>query len=238
MDSISAKDLAKQTFKGIRLSPPFIDLLDEIELKAVGLIWGENYSGKSTFALGLANAMADFGRVEYVPAEEHFGITLTKKINQLKAYNSNLHFRRYKGLPDLQNWLKGVKANVVFIDSISVLDVNANEVIEFAGWCRKQNIGMWMVSHANKDGTYKGNSKLAHETDINVEVLKDDHITHTTKNRYLGELREIQTPFTHKMIGKTKSGKKKASKSPEKRPSKKKKTFDTAMDEVEQLLNV
>ena len=83
MDSMTAKELAKQEFNGIAVAKPYFDLLGEIELGAVGLIWGVNYSGKSTFALGFANALADFGRVEYVPAEEHFGITLTKKINHL-----------------------------------------------------------------------------------------------------------------------------------------------------------
>lgn len=244
MDSISAKELSKQTFEGITIAKPFSDLFGPIELKAVGLIWGENYSGKSTFALGLANAMANFGRVEYVPAEEHFGITLTKKINQLKAYNENLNFRRYKGLEGLKKWLKSVGAKVVLIDSISVLSENDNEVIAFAQWCRTEKIGMWMVNHANKDKTYKGNSKLAHEVDIQVEVMKDDKMAYTRKNRYLGELRSIPVPFTAKDIEQKKAAA--PSKKASKKSSAKKKTktkskptpeFDSTMNEVEELLN-
>jgi predicted ATP-dependent serine protease len=244
-DSMSAKELANQTFEGIVLAKPFYDLFHEIELKAVGLIWGENYSGKSTFALGLANSMAEFGRIEYVPAEEHFGITLTKKINQLKAYNSNLHFRRYKGLEKLKKYLEVQQPKVVFCDSVTVLSENDKEVVEFAQWCRGNDIGFWMVNHANKDGTYKGNSMLAHETDINVEVLKEDKVAVTRKNRYLGESRQIPVPFTAADIestGKASKTKKKSKKAGSKKSSKKttastdKDDFDSHMDEVEQML--
>lgn len=241
MDSITAKELAEQEFHGIAVAKPYFDLLGEIELEAVGLIWGENYSGKSTFALGFANALADFGRVEYVPAEENFGITLTKKVNQLKAYNKNLHFRKYKGLELLKEWLKSVESDVVFIDSVSVLHENDKEVVDFAQWCRDQGIGMWMVSHANKDGSYKGNSMLAHETDINIEVLKDDKVATTQKNRYLGELRTIGVPFTADQIkgtGKKPQKKKNKAKAAKKTRKKKKPDFDSSMDEVEQMMNI
>lgn len=247
-DSMSAKELSKQTFDGIVTDQPFFDLFDEIELKAVGLIWGENYSGKSTFALGLANALAKYGRVEYVPAEEHFGITLTKKINQLKAYNKNLHFRKYKGLEKLKNYVETVQPKVVFCDSITVLHENDKEVVDFAQWCRGKDVGFWMVNHANKDGTYKGNSMLAHETDINVEVLKDEKVARTTKNRYLGELRQIDVPFTASEINEIDEPKKPVKKKKQSKKTGKKKTsnkksassnksdFDSQMDEIEQML--
>lgn len=242
MDTITAKELAKQEFNGIKMHSPYGDLLDEIELSGIGFIWGESYSGKSTFALGLANAMADFGRIEYIPAEEHFGITLTKKVNNLKAYNNDLHFTKYKGLEGLKSHIKNVKPKSIFLDSISVLSANDQDVIDFAQWCREQGVGMWMVAHANKDGTYKGNSKLFHEADIAVEVMKEDKTATTRKNRYLGESRTIQVPFTAKDIKKKKGNAKKArengKKKPETRnPEPENKDFNSAMDEVEQMMN-
>jgi predicted ATP-dependent serine protease len=240
MDTISAKELSEQEFNGVRIAQPFHDLFGEIELKAVGLIWGENYSGKSTFALGLANVLADYGRIIYVPAEEHFGITLTKKINQLNAKNENLYFRKYKGLETLKEWLIEFEADIVFIDSVSVLHENDKEVVDFAQWCRGNNIGMWMVNHANKDGSYKGNSMLAHETDINVEVFKEDKVATTQKNRYLGELRTIPVPFTADQIkngGKRRKKSQKPKRSATRKTKKKSSRKDSRLDEVESILN-
>lgn len=243
METMSAQEIADQEFNGIKLYPPFGELLEEIDLAAVGFIWGESYSGKSTFALGLADAMAQHGRVEYIPAEEHFGITLTKKVNQLKAYSKDLHFTIYKGLSELEKTAEDVKPKVIFLDSISVLSANDQDVVEFAQWCRKHKIGMWMVAHANKDGTYKGNSKLYHEADICVEVLLDDKTATTKKNRILGESRTIAVPFTAKDIKKGK-GKVKSEKAKVKSSTKhsKPKTqnsndFDSTMDEVEKMMN-
>jgi hypothetical protein len=233
-DSMTAKQLANQKFNGITIANPYGKLLGPIELSAIGFIWGPNYGGKSTLALGMANAMADYGRIEYVPAEEHFGITLTQKIKRLKATNDNLHFRRWKGFDDLKTHLTRNGAKVVFIDSVSVINDNDDHVIAFAQWCREEDIGMWMVSHANKDGTYKGSSKFGHEADIRIEVTEDG-VAQTKKNRYLGELRSIDVPMEADQIErKRKTGK-------AKRETRKKSTkvsdFDAQMDEVEQLMN-
>lgn len=234
-DTKSAKEIAAQEFDGIEIVKPYGELLGNIALPAIGFIWGKSYSGKSTLALGIANALAEYGRVEYVPAEEHFSITLTKKVNRLKAYNNNLVFRRYKGLDNLRKHLKDVDVKVVFIDSVSVLDANDKEVIAFAQWCRERNIGMWMISHANKDGSYKGNSKFGHEADIKIEVLPDNNMAHSRKNRFDDGPRSIPVPFTAKDIdwNSSKSGKKK------KKSGKKASAnddFDAQMDEVEDLL--
>jgi predicted ATP-dependent serine protease len=188
----------------------------------------------------MANAMANYGRVEYVPAEEHFGITLTKKINRLKAYSNSLHFRRWKGFDDLKDHLERHKAKVVFIDSVSVLNENDDSVIQFAQWCRQEQIGMWMVSHANKDGSYKGSSKFGHEADIRIEVT-DDGVAQTKKNRYLGELRSIEVPMKAAQIEKGSGSPKGTGKKKEARSEKQKKSsgdIDSRLDKVEQMMQV
>lgn len=237
METLSAKELANQKFDGVKLYNPFGELLGETDLAAIGFIWGESYSGKSTFALGLADAMAQHGRIEYIPAEEHFGITLTKKINQLKAYSEDLHFTIYTGLDQLKKAAEKVNPKVIFLDSISVLSANDQDVVEFAQWCRQKKIGMWMVAHANKDGSYKGNSKIYHEADICIEVLLEDKTATTKKNRILGESRTIQVPFEAKDIKKKSRSKPKKKKASIKKKSKSgSKDFDSSMSEVEQMM--
>lgn len=252
--TMTAKELAAQKFNGITIAKPYGNLLGPIELSAIGFIWGPNYSGKSTLSLGMANAMARYGRVEYVPAEEHFGITLTKKVNRLKAIHQDLHFRHYDGLDELRTDIKEADPTVVFLDSVSVLDANDDAVIDFAQWCRDNHVGLWMVAHANKDGSYKGNSKYAHEADIRIEVTEDGSAV-TKKNRYMGDSREITVPMTAKEIdyksGSKAKGKKEEVKSKPVRRSRsagrKKKAssekqeadeseFNAQMDEVEQMM--
>jgi predicted ATP-dependent serine protease len=246
MDSISSKELSKKKIKGITLPDPYGKLLGEIELSAIMLIWGENGSGKSTFALGMANTMAGWGRVEYIPAEENFGKTLIERVNRLKATADDLHFTRYKTLAALKKWVQEKRPVTVFLDSISVLSANDKDVVQFASWCRENGIGFVMVSHANKDSSFKGNSMLAHETDINIEVLKEDGQACTRKNRYLGELRCVNVPFEAKAIGKPKvksekqgarSKKKKRKKQSKKAAKKQKSTeFESRMTRAEQLM--
>jgi predicted ATP-dependent serine protease len=239
-ESRTAKQLASQKFNGITIAAPYGKLLGPIELSAIGFIWGPNYSGKSTLALGMANAMAKYGRVEFVPAEEQFGITLTQKINRLKAYSDGLHFRHYKGLEELRSDVDYVDPTVVYIDSVSVLNANDDKVIDFAQWCRDRGTGLWMVSHANKDGSYKGSSKFGHEADIRIQV-NEDGVATTEKNRYWGELRSIDVPMEASDIdygsgskAKNKEKARKSSKSADKRT--KQSDFDSRMAKVEQLL--
>jgi hypothetical protein len=85
---------------------------------------------------------------------------------------------------------------------------------------------------------------LAHETDINIEVLKEDGQACTRKNRYLGELRCVGVPFEARAISKPKvkpKQKKKAEKKRKKQarnPAGKQPSsdFESQMNEIEQLM--
>lgn len=239
MDSLSSKELSKRQIEGVQIAAPYGRLMGEIETKAIILIWGENGSGKSTLALGMADAMAAHGRVEYVPSEENFGKTLIDRINRLKATHENLHMTEYKSLDALKAWVEANEPICVFLDSISVLNANDKKVVDFAGWCRSRGVGFVMISHANKDNSYKGNSMLAHETDINIEVIKDNNTARTTKNRYLGELRSISVPFQADDLedGRHASNEEQPKKDDQEgNPSNEDTDFTSQMEEVEQLM--
>jgi hypothetical protein len=194
MESMTAQQLAKLNIKGIRVAQPYGRLLGEPEKNAVIFIWGEKGAGKSTMSLGLADALAEHGRIEYIPAEEHFGKTLVDRVKRLGATHQNLNFTKWKSIQALKEILLKNRSFACILDSISVIDANAKETVELAQWCRENGIMFVMVSHATKDGQYKGNTSIAHECDIEIKVTKEGG-AETEKNRYR-ELTAIAVPFT------------------------------------------
>jgi hypothetical protein len=198
LNTLSAQELSKLTIKGIKVAEPYGTLLGEPEINAVIFIWGEKGAGKSTFSLGLANALAEHGRVEYIPAEEHFGKTLVDRVKRLNATHKNLNFTKWQSLESLKDILRKNRSSFCVLDSITVIDTKDAATVELAQWCRENNIGFVMVAHATKDGKYKGNTSIAHECDIEIKVAKDG-MAETEKNRYR-TLTAIEVPFNAKDI--------------------------------------
>lgn len=198
LNSMTARQLSNLDIQGIKVAEPYGTLLGEPEVNAVMFIWGEKGAGKSTFSLGLANALARHGRVEYIPAEEHFGKTLVDRVRRLGATHTNLNFTRWKSVEALKDTLRKNKAVFCVLDSITVIEANDKATVELAQWCRQSGIGFIMVAHATKDGKYKGNTSIAHECDIEIKVTLEG-MAETEKNRYR-TLTAIAVPFTAKQI--------------------------------------
>jgi len=191
---MSAQELSRLNIQGITIAKPYGKLLGQPERNAVIFIWGEKGAGKSTMSLGLADALAQHGRIEYIPAEEHFGKTLVDRVKRLNATHPNLNFTKWKSFQALKEVLLKHRSFGCVLDSISVIDANAKETVEFAQWCRQNGIMFIMVAHATKDGRYKGNTSIAHECDIEIKVTKEEGAI-AEKNRYR-ELTSIDVPFT------------------------------------------
>lgn len=196
LNTLSARELSNLNIQGIKVSEPYGTLLGEPERNAVMFIWGEKGAGKSTFSLGLANALADHGRVEYIPAEEHFGKTLVDRVKRLNATHKNLNFTKWKSLEALKDTLRKNRTAFCVLDSITVIETNDKATVELAQWCRETGISFIMVAHATKDGKYKGNTSIAHECDIEIKVTKEGK-AEAEKNRYR-TLTAIDVPFTAK----------------------------------------
>ena len=194
INSLSAQDLSELDIKGIKVRQPYGRLLGEPEISAVMFIWGEKGAGKSTFSVGLADALAEHGRVEYIPAEENFGKTLIDKVKRLNATHSNLNFTKWKSVDVLKADLKKNNASFCVVDSISVIGANDKQTVDLAQWCREQGIGFIMVAHATKAGQYRGATSIAHECDIEIRVTQEGMAV-AEKNRY-AILTEIEVPFT------------------------------------------
>jgi hypothetical protein len=151
--------------------------------KAIGLpaknfkimIYGKAGSGKSTFALQLADYLAkDMGqKVLYVAGEEKFGYTLHEKIVRLNISSSNLYLQ--DSLPPyLTNY------DVVVLDSVNTLQLEPEDLEKLP----KDKAYIW-IFQCTKDGNYRGSQAFEHNADTVIEIDNMKSILH--KNRFGGE---------------------------------------------------
>jgi len=195
MSVTRASDLAKRRFKGLKLSKPFSDLLGDIEPRAYLLIWGPAGSGKSTFALALADELATNGPALYVSAEEGVSKTVRDRINRLEAKHPDLYVAEYLSLEKIKLQVRQTGARFVMLDSISQIDPSSARFAALAKEFQHDGIGLAVIAHATKDGkNYKGPTSVGHNPDVIIRVAGGEATT--TKNRYAPTPVSIDVPFT------------------------------------------
>lgn len=195
MSVTRASDLAKRRFKGLKLSKPFSDLLGDIEPRAYLLIWGPAGSGKSTFALALADELATNGPALYVSAEEGVSKTVRDRINRLEAKHPDLYVAEYLSLEKIKLQVRQTGARFVMLDSISQIDPSSARFAALAKEFQHDGIGLAVIAHATKDGkNYKGPTSVGHNPDVIIRVAGSEATT--TKNRYAQTPVSIDVPFT------------------------------------------
>ena len=189
---ISARNLANKKFSGLQLAAPYQTLMGRPEKRMGVLISGSPGEGKSTLALQIADELSGFGNVLYVAAEEGPGYTIQEKIIRLGLQNSPIMFDEWDGYKTLKGQIRKEKIDFIFLDSITAVDRYLRGFEDFRSWCKSENVGLIVVSHATKAGQYKGDSELAHNLDTNIWV--QDKTAETMKNRY-GQLAKIPVNF-------------------------------------------
>lgn len=91
----------------------------------VWLIYGAEKNGKTTFALKLANALSEIGRVLYVSAEQGTGVGFREIAVRagIDIGNRNIHVIGEEPLDELDERLNRRRAaNIVFIDNVMMYE--------------------------------------------------------------------------------------------------------------------
>jgi antirestriction protein ArdC len=191
---ISTAELAEKEFTGITLPDPYGSVLGKIPMDVSGAIWGPKGSGKSTMAVDLAYVLAnELGKGIYCSSEEGPGPSMQGKIKRLGAEHPDLMVTDFEGLQDLRSAIKYSNSQFVVLDSASMGYVKLSEFEAFHDWCKDQNVMLWYILHATKDGNYKGNTMMVHMPDIEIKVC--DGIAETEKNRFEETPREMEVVF-------------------------------------------
>jgi KaiC/GvpD/RAD55 family RecA-like ATPase len=199
MARLNAAELTEKSFEGIDLPEPYQWLFGEIEPSTAIFCAGGEGSGKSTFAMGFADALAEQGwTVEYAASEEGHSKTLQGLMRRVGATSKHLHISDPASIDALETIVQEHAPDVVILDSISWLDPYGAKAIDLVKRLNNEHIGFLFIAHLNKKGGAKGTTDLPYAVDIVMEVTRDRHgqrIARVTKNRYALP-RHIQLPMS------------------------------------------
>jgi len=145
-------------------------------------IYGKQGSGKSTYALMLANFLAQhFGKVLYYSSEEGYSLTMQNKINTFGLSHPNLLITNQLSPKNMR------QVDFVVIDSIQTAGLSVAKVRDlFKKFTHK---GFILVNQGTKDGSYRGTQELPHDVDVVIKV--ENGVATTEKNRF-GNLSELK----------------------------------------------
>lgn len=157
------------------------------------MLYGKPGSGKSTFALQLANYLSTFGKVLYVSNEEtRYRLGELEPTNSLKinAERQNINFKNknirwandFRGI-DLAEY------EFVFMDSFQTLQMTKQELEKLKH--QYVDTAFIYVFQSTKGGQFRGNQTLAHNIDALIHVT-EKHTAYNHK-RYAGEAYSPET---------------------------------------------
>ena len=189
-DSVSAVNLVDiRNYKFDNISIPNYEFLGQLERGAIIMLHGGAGSGKSTFALKLANAYmtGNHGTAMYVSAEEMKsingkGIPSQTLVDRIKRYSiaQNIAFTSNKTLGGIIKAGKDNQAGFIVIDSLSATELTTDDVKKMIHLMPGVII-VFILQHT-KQGTYKGDSELNHLSDMTIRA--ENFKLSTIKTRY------------------------------------------------------
>lgn len=171
----SGKDVQRMDFQTVKLEPRFAEFIGSPEFPFCMMVHGGPGSGKTTFALQLANSLAAHNgkRVLFVSSEEGIGQKLKSKIDRLGLHAPTLYFS--STLPD-----SFADYDAVFIDSVISMGLTAESLREM--YRNAPNTTFVAINQETKDGKARGSLEITHDTDI---ACRCENLSATLeKNRY------------------------------------------------------
>lgn len=205
MEILTGKALSERPVNGLHIDEPYGTLIGRPELPFSAFWWGGKGSGKSTGAMGVLRSLVRVTGYPgiYVSAEEGVRGTMTLKAQRLGADRvPGLLFASYTSVSDLKEAVTEHKIRHIVIDSVSVVDPGTLEAVTLNTWLVNRGVSVIWIAHESKDGRFKGNTKLPHEVDIEIQQYKTDadtHLARALKNRYMHDpdgLAQVEVPMT------------------------------------------
>ena len=189
-NAVSLSELMEMDFSTLKLKNAALRaFLGEIEDNTTMMISGKQGSGKSSFALLLANEFmrSGCGQALYISPEqirstiagEQPSETLKNAVNRL-GLTEELQFSGSRTLGGISQRIEQTSARLVVVDSVTRTDLDPDKRDKLIATHPK--VVFLFVLQSTKGGTYKGSSSWAFDADI---VMEGENLTiRTTKNRY------------------------------------------------------
>src|SRR3989339_2039754 len=168
---------------------------------AVTLLGGDPGIGKSTLSLQISAQLAGSGiKILYVSAEESVQQTKLRSERLNISSSENIYIVNQTNLSQILEYIKKVKPNAVFIDSIQVIfnpDISSSpgsvgQVRECSNTltqlAKAQGVAMFIIGHVAKEGMIAGPRVLEHIVDTVLyfegERYSSYRILRAIKNRF------------------------------------------------------
>lgn len=186
--TIKLGDVVRRSYTHLNLRSrfmPFIGYVPATRQFKIQLVGGKG-SGKSTFALELANEFSRFGPTLYVCAEERpdaGSIRIRAKL--LKISNPDIHLLDTSSVAAVDHVLAQGDYKFCFVDSISVMGDGDLATLALAD--RYPSVSFVFVNQVNASGDARGSKVIGHACDIVIGFRKDGNEArwaYNDKNRY------------------------------------------------------
>lgn len=171
-------------------------LFGQCESRFVATLYGHSGSGKSVFALRLADYMAkNIGKTLYNSHEEKINQTIRDRINEWDINASRLFFGNALKFDRMVDVIRKNYYRTVIIDSVKYMDFTDDQLKELREVFAKRKLSIIMVNFGDKLGIPSGTwgKDLLHASDVKC-FFKGGRLNVTS--RYL------QSPVDQVLFGK------------------------------------
>jgi hypothetical protein len=180
---IPMSEIVKIKTNPVNLPEPWSKILGDIPKieQWSGMIFGYSQSGKSSFALKMADVLSKGNNwVLYNAAEEKIGTgTISQRLRRMQVWSRNIDIFENKSIDDLIAVLSepNQKYKYVFIDSVNRLGISNPEIMRvFNLQDQFKDINFIFIVHGDKDAkNYLGSAALQNMVSVAIEI-KDGNI--------------------------------------------------------------
>jgi predicted ATP-dependent serine protease len=164
---ISVKTLKKKTYETLDLGDDYNALFGRMQTKFVMMCYGASGSGKSVFALKLAERLSGEGKVLYNSHEEKDNKTLQDRVNDFNITASGLYFGISLDFDEMLEEIRRKRYSFVVIDSVQYMNFTYSQLKQLCDTFRKKKkLGIIMVSFGNNRDNPDKARDLLHASDV------------------------------------------------------------------------
>lgn len=171
----------------------FTKYMGQPEARFIAMLYGESGSGKSVFALRLANFLADnHGKTLYNSHEERVNKTIQDRVLEWKISSSKLYFGNALSFEEMTEAIRKNYYRFVVIDSVQYMAFTYDQLRELRAMFKRRSLGVILVSFGASEGNPDKARELLHASDVKLYFKQG---TLKSVSRYLG------APGKHRLFG-------------------------------------
>lgn len=162
------KSIKAKKFDTIDMGVKYTTVFGKPESKFTAMCYGPSGSGKSVYALGMAQCMAEnFGKVLYNSHEEKVNQTIKDRIINFDIDADKLYFGNSLKFERMIDKIQRNYYRAVIIDSVQYMDFTYDQLKELRITFAKRKLAIIMVSFGTLDNP-TGGKDLLHASDIKL----------------------------------------------------------------------